>query len=259
MFFFNEIKQIEINPTELCNLACSFCPRSTFYPNQNLHMNLDVAKEIRDQMIASKFSGVLSITGRGEPTLHPDFKELVNLFVGYNWKLKIHTNGKKFKEYQDFILSSFHDIHYNCYNIDWKEIYEKYGHYPNVKVIHKPIDSYMQEDWTTNRAGSFQSNKLPIDSRCDVIFHKMFIDIDGSYRLCCEDWKHKINMGNIFQEDIVQYIEDNKDLQRYRKSLINGERQSLSPCSECDYNVECNKYNKLGTLQKYKKLVEISD
>jgi MoaA/NifB/PqqE/SkfB family radical SAM enzyme len=125
--FFSEIKQIEINPTELCNLACNFCPRSTFYPNLNEHMSLDVAREIRDQMLAAKFTGVLSITGRGEPTLHPQFEEYVSIFVGYSWSLKMHTNGKRFEQYEDFILKNFDDVHYNCYDCKAYDVWQKYG------------------------------------------------------------------------------------------------------------------------------------
>ena len=253
MHFFPEINQIEINPTELCNLTCTFCPRSTFYPNVNQHMSLKVAGDICKQMRDAKFTGTLSITGRGEPTLHPQFEELVSIFVGYGWKLKIHTNGKRFDKYADLILTHFHDIHYNCYDCDPIEVYEKYGHYFNVKVIHKPIDEWFPE--ATNRAGSFPTNQYPKDERCDTVFHKMFIDIDGTYRLCCEDWKEKISLGNIYEQGIVEYIENNEQLAEYRRRLIVGDR-SLSPCNSCNYSVECDKYDKGYKLPKYKRLVD---
>ena len=36
---------VEINPTELCNRRCSFCPRSdpSVYPNRSLHMSIQTA------------------------------------------------------------------------------------------------------------------------------------------------------------------------------------------------------------------------
>ena len=39
---------IDLNPTELCNRTCSFCPRadSSLYPNQNLNISLDLCKKI---------------------------------------------------------------------------------------------------------------------------------------------------------------------------------------------------------------------
>lgn len=256
MLFFHEIKQIEINPTELCNLTCSFCPRSTFYPNVNQHMSLEVAKKICSQLVDAKFTGVLSITGRGEPTLHPQFEEFVTIFTEHGWKLKMHTNGKRFEKYADFILNNFYDIHYNCYDCDPVEVYEKYGHYMNVKVVHKPIDEWFPD--ATNRAGSFPTNHMPDDQTCDVPFHKMFIDIDGTYRLCCEDWKEKVSLGNIYEQNIVDYIEENEQLAEYRRRLIKGER-TLSPCTSCNYNIDCDKYNRKIDINKYKKMVEMGD
>jgi radical SAM protein with 4Fe4S-binding SPASM domain len=219
-------------------------------------MSLEIAKEIRDQMISAKFSGILSITGRGEPTLHPQFEKYVSIFVGYNWKLKMSTNGKKFDRYESFILNNFHDIHYNCYDCNPHDVYEKYGHYKNVKVVAKDLNIWFPG--ATNRAGSFSTNRYPDDKRCDVIFHKMFIDIDGTYRLCCEDWDKKISLGNIYEQNIVDYIEDNEQLHKYRKKLIKGNRD-ISPCISCNYSIECNKYNRKQDLPKYLKLVEIGD
>ena len=43
---------IDINPTELCNRTCEFCPRfdPKIYPNQNLHMDIDIANKIREEL-----------------------------------------------------------------------------------------------------------------------------------------------------------------------------------------------------------------
>ena len=37
---------VDINPTELCNRACSFCPRGISYPNTNSHITEDVIEKI---------------------------------------------------------------------------------------------------------------------------------------------------------------------------------------------------------------------
>lgn len=90
------ISTIEINPTELCNLKCSFCPRSTFYPNQNLNMSFEIAEKIKQHIDDLNYTGKVSITGRGEPTLHPKFKEYSNIFIkNKKYKLKINTNGAR--------------------------------------------------------------------------------------------------------------------------------------------------------------------
>ena len=43
---------IDINITELCNRKCIFCPRvdPDKYPNQNINMSIDLAKNIGSQL-----------------------------------------------------------------------------------------------------------------------------------------------------------------------------------------------------------------
>ena len=43
---------VELNVNELCNRTCIFCPRHDIklYPNQNLHMDLNLAEELAIQL-----------------------------------------------------------------------------------------------------------------------------------------------------------------------------------------------------------------
>jgi radical SAM protein with 4Fe4S-binding SPASM domain len=252
--FFRLIREIEINPTELCNLTCNFCPRSTFYPNRNIHMTTETAEIIKQQLIDCGYDKVVSITGRGEPTLHPDFENFVKIFTGHKWKLKIHTNGKRFEKYKDFILSAFNEIHYNCYEhtqSQINEIYEKFKPYSNVTVVGKPKNEiwYESNHKYTNRAGSFPTNNLPEDKRCDIVFHKVFIDVDGTYRLCCEDWKTKVELGNVFSTSIKDYVDTSEELKRYRYDLANSIRNK-QPCASCSYKVKSRQKNDKANFDK---------
>ena len=62
---------VELNVNELCNRTCIFCPRHDpkVYPNQNLHMDLNLAQEIAKQLEEINFSGIVNISGTGEATL----------------------------------------------------------------------------------------------------------------------------------------------------------------------------------------------
>ena len=46
----SKISYIEINLTELCDRKCSFCPRSSGYPNHNLNLSVTNAKKIKTQI-----------------------------------------------------------------------------------------------------------------------------------------------------------------------------------------------------------------
>ena len=85
---------IEINPTELCNRTCSFCPRGSGYPNLNQNLSLKDAQILFDKIKEFDYNGNFHITGFGEPTLNPNFVKIVELFrTNKNIKIKMTTNG----------------------------------------------------------------------------------------------------------------------------------------------------------------------
>ena len=90
------LSTVEINPTELCNRTCSFCPRSDpeVYPNRNLHMTVDIADTLSEQLREANFTGDIHITGWGEPMLNPDITEIISKFSRYFFTEMI-TNGDR--------------------------------------------------------------------------------------------------------------------------------------------------------------------
>ena len=122
MNYFNFVKYIEINPTELCNLQCSFCPRAHGYPNQNLHMSLDTAREIKNQLDNLHFKGKVIFAGRGEPTLTKNFDEILDIFLENepNYRVQVTTNGKKIDDLKSFLMMLgfvFHMIYTHLMNL----------------------------------------------------------------------------------------------------------------------------------------------
>ena len=88
---------IDISITELCNRRCVFCPRADpdFYPNQNLHFSIDLAKKIAGELIYNNYKGGVVFCGYGEPLLHPRIYDLISVFKGIH--LEIVTNGDKLR------------------------------------------------------------------------------------------------------------------------------------------------------------------
>ena len=241
MNLLNLINTVEINPTELCNLKCSFCPRSTFYPNQNIHMSVDIARKIRKHLEEINFNGKLSITGRGEPTLGKNFTEIANIFIpNRTWKLKINTNGYKISKVLK-TLKEFDEVRVNFYENDYSkflDIKNNYSNLENFYFFYSPDSNWEEKDKFTNRAGSFDANQK-FTGYCDRVFTKLFIDHNGDYKLCCEDWKDHITLGNINSESILQYVLNNEKLENFRNKLNRGIRDML-PCVNCSYKTECS-------------------
>lgn len=248
------ITRIEINITELCNLTCGFCPRGTWYPNQNLHMSLETANEIGRQMASLKHIPNLSIAGRGEPTLHPQFSDILKTFFSYNIPVLLSTNGKRFDKHLEEISKCYFLVYdvYSEEEEDFLEAVEKVKDLPcENKMVHlKSDDGTLKYMWRNgefevvnkgflyNRVGGIgeeYNEKLRFRNKerttwCHFAEEELFIDWNGNYNLCCNDWSGKA-LSNIYRQDIETYFRKNRDLQAYRNGIRSKKR--LSPCDVC--------------------------
>lgn len=92
---------IEVCPTHVCQAKCSWC----FYAGTHLKMgpdsimDLEVAKRLIFDMAMLNVSA-LTWSGGGEPTLHPNFPELVQIAHGMGLKQGLFTNGLSMPKYK---------------------------------------------------------------------------------------------------------------------------------------------------------------
>lgn len=262
MMYFDLIDRIEINPTELCNLKCSFCPRSSGYPNNNYNITEQTALEIRKQLDMSGYNRKVSITGRGEPTLTKNFKRVLYILLENNpaYEVYMNTNGKKLDELQD-MFHLFWRINIDIYDVD-STVYEqaciKYSRWKNIDVRHRPDDGsgYMsynkkQNALFSNRGGKIVENQSNNHNKqaCGFVFNKVFINWNGDYNLCCDDWSAQIKMSTIWEQTIEEYVNKNEKLARYRDMHLNGQRDCLHVCGSCDRIASINNINKLLKLR----------
>jgi MoaA/NifB/PqqE/SkfB family radical SAM enzyme len=235
---------VEINPTELCNRKCSFCPRhdSNLYPNRNLHIDVQTIQNLNRQLIESNYTGDISIIGFGEPLLCKNILEVISTFTP-NFYTELVTNGDKIfkgdisiKELED---TNIDHIIVDCYdNADQTEWFVE--NLKNKKFSYAIRNHYddknpdLIEKYGFNNRGGMLYNSATMNKSCYLPSYKTFIDYDGSVRLCCNDWfrKHK-SFGNINQSNISD-IWMSKGFVEVRKSLLNGEREKHSPCNSCD-------------------------
>ena len=73
------LRSVEINPTELCNRKCIFCPRvdPKIYKNQKKHIDPSLCQLIGEQLQDFGFTGRIGFVGFGEPLLHPNLVECI--------------------------------------------------------------------------------------------------------------------------------------------------------------------------------------
>jgi 7,8-dihydro-6-hydroxymethylpterin dimethyltransferase len=93
-----------IEVTDRCNLTCPTCYASSS-PSHGRHRSLDEIKKMIDVVVASEGEpDVVQISG-GEPTIHPDFFEILEYFKTQPIKhLMVNTNGLRIANDPDFAL-----------------------------------------------------------------------------------------------------------------------------------------------------------
>ncbi|MFN4165309.1 MAG: radical SAM protein [Ferrovibrio sp.] len=89
------LMKLTIEITTLCNLKCAGCPRTLGIANNSWvdrHMDLGLFQRILDTLPPT---GFVTLHGIGEPTLHPEFVELVAMAKksGKFGKMKVTSNG----------------------------------------------------------------------------------------------------------------------------------------------------------------------
>lgn len=81
---------VQLNPSNICNFKCDFCSCS----GRNKKLVLPVEDNVELMRTARNLGcQSVTITGGGEPTLHPNFTELVHKLRGLELQLGLVSNG----------------------------------------------------------------------------------------------------------------------------------------------------------------------
>ena len=211
---------VELNITELCNLRCGFCPRAHGYPNQNLHMSMETMLKICEHVEEIPGHVSVLVCGRGEPTLHESFDKLMEPLFESKAETILTTNGKNVEKYRSTV-ERFDYVKFNNY-----DFYVPPN--PNSRAGTVPEEVVGVVDITDLRY-----------NYCDKVFDWLYVDWQGNYNLCCNDWDDLVVLGNVHDMSLLEHNNVNPKLNEYRMYLKTGNRV-LSPCHKCDYRIKCD-------------------
>lgn len=245
MFSIKYLRWIDLNITDLCNLRCTFCPRSDaeVWANNNEHMSLELIKKITDDLIAGSYRQALSYTGRGESTLHESWDEAFAILnrKDRTYVSNLTTNGRNIDKLWDKQLKHLDSLTVNTYTTreEYERRKEKFVYLHNgrqVRHLFKPDDEKKQYNFTpNNRTGLlYETPKEPLDEVCMRPIVYIFVNFDGTYELCCNDWKYKTKIADLSRHNILEVYQRSKDLALIRWDLMQGYRGCAKACSECD-------------------------
>lgn len=234
---------IDVNPTELCNRTCEFCPRvdADKYPNQNLHMGSSTARRLADQLHDIGYNNQIHFGGQGEPLLTKNFENIVRTLkeaIPHNHLFHMTTNGDHLttERLDQLIKAGIDHINVSCY--DGPDQAQGFTDMLTGQISHTIKKFYFTADvnWglpaVSNRAGVLKSVDKVKHQPCHLPFYSTSIDWNGNVYLCVHDWnKHKI-FGNIHYRHLRDiWLSD--DLNTYRRMLLSNQR-CVNPCLDCD-------------------------
>ena len=235
---------VEINPTELCNRTCSFCPRSDpeVYPNRKLHMTIELADMLSEQLHEAHFTGDIHITGWGEPLLNPDILEIISKFSRYFFTEMISNGDRLLSKrilHSDLTAYGLDSIIVDCYDnreqtMAMETLLSDFAGKKRIRSNYDTGNANLLQLYNFNNRGGTLGAVESLQKPCWMPMYKAFVDWDGGVGLCCNDWARKQkDFGNI-TTDTFSNIWMSKDFTQIRKQLLDGNRKDLLACSGCN-------------------------
>lgn len=216
---------ITVNVTEYCQLSCPYCPHGYGYEPQG-NMDWHTAQTLVQRIKESGFKGRVSISGNGEPALWPYLMQFLQELPDTIDKQVISngvTEGFDFQELGKHcrLIISKHDKN------AWLDVGDA--------IVRDCDPSSPGFDMKLTNRGGWLKAEQRNRGLCTIPFYKMFVDYDGSYLLCCDDWlrKSKTKGNNIFEMSINEYFYN--QLHKKKCELISHGRVG-EPCSMCTAN-----------------------
>lgn len=87
-----KFRKIYVEITNICNMHCSFCPETK---RAKATMSKDEFEYIAKQI--TQYTDYVYLHVKGEPLLHPNLEEILDICKKYNLKVNISTNGTLLK------------------------------------------------------------------------------------------------------------------------------------------------------------------
>ena len=111
----DKFKKIYVEITNVCNLACDFCPRTKRTPE---FMSTETFRAILDRI--KGYTDYIYLHVKGEPLLHPQLSEFLDICREKGFQVNITTNGTLIRESGNMLLSkpSVRQVNFSLQSFD---------------------------------------------------------------------------------------------------------------------------------------------
>lgn len=113
-----KFKKIYIEITNVCNLACDFCPKTNRRPE---FMSMNTFRKILGQIGAH--TGHIYFHVKGEPLLHPELDQILDISQERKLKANITTNGTLIDRVKEVLLTkpALRQVNFSLHSFDGNE------------------------------------------------------------------------------------------------------------------------------------------
>ena len=254
-----------------CSRRCAFCPRvdSKKWPNLKesftTNLYIKILKELKEQF---NYKGRIAWSGYSEPMMHSKIFSFCKLTKKYLPKctLEMVSNGdflnkKVIKKLFEFGLDHLRVSIYTNYKTSekFKKIRDELEIDKNSFYIRERNKGKKNNFGLVlnNRGGAVnlkkigikKINKFPLKKSCNYPLYKLFVNYNGNYQVCSNDWNKKKIIGNAHKNSVFE-IWYNEDFMNLRKNLLIKNR-NLDPCKTCDVIGDLNGNNYAVAWKKF--------
>ncbi|MFH2020425.1 MAG: radical SAM/SPASM domain-containing protein [archaeon] len=213
---------VEIEKNTECNRRCDYCPNSLFPPGKE-YMEMDLFKNIINQLRKMDYKGWLVTHRYGEPLLDPTIEESL-IYVHEHLpkaKVKIYTNGdyldiETFDRLSPYVQTFVVTQHGRTIPDSLRQVLEDPE--KNKKI---DFQQNLAEKKLMNRGGLVNVDNLDIIDPCFIGPFRLVIKYNGDVILCCNDYFGDYVFGNVNQEKILD-IWNKPGYKDLRKQLKKG-------------------------------------
>ncbi len=108
-------RKVYVEITNVCNMNCSFCPETK---RAKAIMNLEQFEHVAKQI--EPYTDYIYLHVKGEPLLHPNLKEILDICKEYNLKVNISTNGTLLEGKYD-ILKNIRQLNVSLHSFEMSD------------------------------------------------------------------------------------------------------------------------------------------
>src|SRR3990170_1278053 len=207
---------IAVEPTNLCNLSCPMCPRTSLMKRQKGLMDFSLFKKIVDE--SKGRTEFMYIDNMGDPLIHPKICEMIGYASKNGIRMLLGTNGAFLTgDLAACLLQNGPDL------IAFRDCRTWGGNTPDygVKQKIKPKQTERSEPIMLN-----------VTQPCRILWNQLTVLWNGDVTPCFYDFDGKSIVGNVNKNSLAE-IWNTPEMVRFRKHHLSGNYKKVTCCQNC--------------------------